>query len=42
MVRRYNTEFRIWEVGYWENDIKFVVIDIVRDYDELSIYQGAA
>lgn len=42
MVRRYNTELRVWEVGYWVNDTLFCVVDLVRDYDELVIYQEAA
>ena len=42
MVRRYNTELRVWEVGYWVNDTLFRVVDPVRDYDELVIYQEAA
>lgn len=42
MVSRYNTEFRVWEVGYWEDNIKFIVVDLVQDYDELAIYREAA
>ena len=42
MVSRYNTELRVWEVGVWINDTRFHVIDIVHDYDELSIYREAA
>ena len=42
MVRRYNTELRVWEVGYWVNDTLFRIVDLVRDYDELEIYREAA
>jgi hypothetical protein len=42
MVRRYNTELRVWEVGYWVNDTRFKVVDLVQDYDELEIYREAA
>jgi hypothetical protein len=42
MVRRYNTEFRVWEVGYWVNNTLFHVVDLVYDYDELSLYREAA
>jgi len=42
MVRRYNTEFRVWEVGYWVNDTLFRIIDLVKDYDDLSIYRELA
>ena len=30
MVSRYNTELRVWEVGYWEDNIKFIVVDLVQ------------
>ena len=42
MVRRYNTEFCVWEVGYWVNDTLFRIIDLVQDYDDLSIYRELA
>ena len=42
MVGRYLAELGLWEVGYWLNNTRFIVIDRVRDYDELSIYQEAA
>ena len=42
MVRRYNTELRVWEVGYWVNNTLFQVVDLVRDYDELVIYRETA
>jgi hypothetical protein len=42
MVRRYNTEFRVWEVGYWVNNTLFHVVDLVYDYDELALYREAA
>ena len=42
MVSRYNTELNVWEVGVWINDTLFRVVDLVRDYDELSIYREPA
>ena len=42
MVRRYNTEFRVWDVGYWVNNTLFHVVDLVYDYDELALYREAA
>jgi hypothetical protein len=30
MVRRYNTEIKAWEVGYWINNTKFIVVDVVQ------------
>jgi len=42
MVRRYNTERCVWEVGYWINNTRFHIVDLVRDYDELQIYREPA
>jgi hypothetical protein len=42
MVRRYNTEIKAWEVGYWINNTKFIVVDVVQDYDDLKLYKEVA
>lgn len=42
LVRVYNTNLGAWEVGYWINNTRFIVVDCVRDYDDLVIYQEAA
>jgi hypothetical protein len=43
LVKRYNTEIKAWEVGYWINNTRFVVVDIVfvledaqRLYDKVA------
>jgi hypothetical protein len=42
MVRRYNTEIKAWEVGYWINNTKFIVVDVVQDYEDLRLYKEVA
>lgn len=31
MIRRYNTELRAWEVGYWVDNTRFYIVSIEKE-----------